>query len=265
MLSGLWAALMGLLMIMWENPFPTVAAIVLISLTIMGYRMWRTKPAARESRVVKVAFGDHDLDDLSRQDLDCDYYIKAGRPDSPVSPPGLVFEKVGREVSTAAGFIMDRHGDRWLQTEGDMVVTRNDKVIAVMAVSGFPSLDVMHDMMEDLEAHTTWRYLTDSTRRVVNSLSTLVAYALLLVNDVSTPSNERAETSRSERRVELEGVVQEVPGHPEEEFLGDVHPRRPDGSPSSRDMGGRPPHQGSSGSQPVPPGARPRGRLITLD
>ena len=229
----------------------------------LTWKYRQSRPATHESRVIKVAFGNDQLTDLSKHDLDCDYYIQAGCEEAHVEHSvGLVFEKCGSDYGTPTSdstIITDGQGDRWHQTEGDMVVTRNDKVIAVMAASGFPSLDVMHDMMEDLEAHTTWRYLTDSTRRVVNSLNTLVAYALLLVNDVSTPSNERANTTGP-----APASVQEVPGHP-----FDVepmpYPRRPDGSMSGRDMGGAANAAGIAAVQEPAPPTLPRRRLITLD
>ncbi len=260
MLTGLWAALLGLMTIMWENPFAVLAVLMLTGGFVGGIRTYRrSRPAARESKVVKVAFGSDHLLDLPKHDLDCDYYIRAGEGNV-----STVFERVDKKIPPLEGFAVDQYGDRWLQTEGDMVVTRNGKVIAVTAASRLESLDSLDDVMEDLKNRTTWRYLTNSTRRMINLMNPLVGYALLLVNDVSTPNNERTDTARP-----APAPVQDVPGHPEEEFMG-VHHRRPDGSPSGRDMwrdpSPVPPHQRSSGS-PQEPTQVPRrgGRLITLD
>ncbi len=190
MIIALWAALMGLLMILWENIFITIAVMFLMLAAFSAYRLWLIKrkekraEAAADSKVTMVAFGEVDLTDLDKPDLVCDYYVRVN------SATSRIYSSVDR-VDDIIDRIGDSYGGRWGWVDGDVVVPRQGRVVAMLAAHRFESDQSLASLLHDLERSSDWQHLTGTTQAEMNRMNPQVAYTLAQINDISLEDRNR--------------------------------------------------------------------------
>ncbi len=191
MIIALWAALMGLLMILWENLLLTIAGMFMISAAVSGYRLWRMirkrkrAEAAADSKVTMVAFGEADLTDLDKADLVCDYYVRVGDVTS------RIYSSVERVQGVTLPYINDGHGETWGWTDADVVVPREGRIVAILAAHRFESEQALSSILFDLGSSSGWQHLSETTQEEMNRMNPQVAYALAQINDISLEDRNR--------------------------------------------------------------------------